>query len=322
MSAMSETPPQDPQRPLPPANPFTAPQAAEAERGPKKAMIWIAAALVALLFTGLMVWYTTVQLRGGAAGTGGPIAGPVEEQTDDGDAENGSGSSVEWPENLATGGIVFVEQGGEVGVLPSDAPVGDAVPAPVDAAGLGAQHHIRVYLDYRCPFCAFFEEASADTLEQAVLNGDTAVEIHPLTFLDRASADGYYSSRTAGAIECLADAQPEAAWAGHQALLDQSFQPGEGTAGHDNSAILSELDRATGGLNDAARSCIEQERFVPFAQALNDWVFSTPVPGAQDPALEVTGTPLVVVDGVPYPGDPRDGAAFRAFLEQQGVELG
>ena len=321
MWGMSETHPDpqapgDPQRPAPPVNPFAAPQASAVERGSKRAMIWIAAALVALLFTGLMVWYTTVQLRGGADA---PAAAPTAEAPDGSDA---TASAVEWPANLATGGIVFVERDGAVDVLASDAPSGNAVPAPVDAAGIGAEHHIRIYLDYRCPYCAFFEEANAETLEQAVLQGGAAVEIHPLTFLDRLSADSAYSSRAAGAIECLADAQPEAAWVGHQALLDQGFQPEEGTEGHDNAALIAELDRAAGGLNGDARACIEEERFVPFAQALNDWVFSTPVPGAKESGLEVTGTPLVVVDGVPYPGDPRDGDAFRAFLAQQGVELG
>ncbi len=307
--------PADPQRATPPANPFAATHTAAAERGTKRAMIWIAAALVALLFTGLMVWYTTVQLRGGSDTTGAASTAEAPGGSDE-------ATAVEWPANLATGGIVFVERDGAVDLLPSDAPSGNAVPAPVDAAGIGAQHHIRVYLDYRCPFCSLFEEANADTLEEAVLQGGSAVEIHPLTFLDRVSAGSAYSSRAAGAIECVADAQPEATWEAHQALLAQSFQPKEGIAGHDNAALIAELDRATGGLNNDARSCIEQERFVPFAQALNDWSFANPVPGAKEAGLKVTGTPFVLVDGVPYPGDPEDPEAFRAFLTQQGVSLG
>ena len=337
MSETSAPDPQGSQNPLdpreperlgaPPANPFAdAETAGRGDRGQKRAMIWIAAALVALLFTGLMVWYVSAKLGSGAGGDR-PAAAPLEEDDsraeapDDGSSESGA---VEWPANMVTGGVLFSgdDEGDGIGVIASEAPEDNALPVPLDASEIGAQHHIRVYLDYRCPFCARFEDANAATLERAVQGGGAVLELHPLTFLDRVSQGSYYSSRSAGALACVADAQPEVAWRAHSALIDPDFQPAENGPGHDNAAILDELDRATGGLNGDASSCIEQERFVPFTQALNDWVFANPVPGAVDPELMVTGTPLVLVDGVPYPGDPGNSASFQAFLEQQGVELG
>lgn len=342
---MSETPqdqqnPGEPQRtrdaepqppasgagPVPPANPFAAAPAEQRGPGSQKTLIWVSAALAALLFTGVMLWYVSMQLRD-SGGDAGRIAAPAptEQSPESEPSETTPGArSVQWPANMVTGGVLFTgdtSSADGVGVVVSDAPDDNAQPVPLDPAHIGAEHHIRVYLDYRCPYCAAFEHASADTLEQAIVSGSAVVELHPLTFLDRVSEGSYYSSRAAGALACVADAQPAGAWAAHQALLDPGFQPAEGGPGHDNAAILAELDRATDGLNDEARSCIEAERFVPFSQALNDWVFANPVPNAKDPGLQVTGTPLVVVDGVPYPGDPADATAFRAFLQQQGVSL-
>ncbi|WP_449281199.1 DsbA family protein [Leucobacter sp.] len=257
-----------------------------------------------------------------APSTTGGASDTAETAPDEGGAvEPGESEAVRWPANMATGGLVFVGDGsGGIELSRSDAPQDSALPEPQDAAGLGEPALIRVYLDYRCPYCAEFERASADALEAAVTSGSAAVELHPLTFLDRISPDAY-SSRAAGTMACMADQQPDAAWDAHTALLDPSFQPSESELGKDDATILAEVDRATGGLDDAARSCVEEQRFVPFALALNDWVFANPVPYAADPELMVTGTPLVVVNGVPYSGAPADGDAFRAFLAEQGVEV-
>lgn len=255
------------------------------------------------------------------AATGGTSETAEAAPDEDDAAVPDAGEAVLWPANMATGGLVFVSDGaGGIELSRSEAPYDNALPEPSDAAALGEPALIRVYLDYRCPYCAEFERASAQTLEAAVTSGAAAVELHPLTFLDRISPDAY-SSRVAGTMACMADQQPDGAWDAHTALLDPAFQPSESEPGKDDATILAELERATGGLDDAARSCIEEQRFVPFALALNDWIFANPVPYAADPELMVTGTPLVVVDGVPYPGAPADGEAFRAFLAQQGVEL-
>lgn len=271
------------------------------------------------LASGALAIVVAVAIGGMALGT--LIAPSASESADPSEPGAGESQVAEWPANMATGGLVFVSDGaGGIELSRSEAPHDNALPQPRDAAGLGQPALIRVYLDYRCPYCAQFEAAGSDALEAAVESGAAAVELHPLTFLDRVSPDAY-SSRIAGAMACVADQQPDAAWDAHAALLDPAFQPSEGEPGRDDETILSELDRATGGLDDAARSCIEQQRFVPYALALNDWVFANPVPFAADPELMVTGTPLVVVDGVPYPGAPGDGEAFRAFLAQQGVEL-
>ncbi|MBK0418398.1 thioredoxin domain-containing protein [Leucobacter sp. CSA1] len=226
--------------------------------------------------------------------------------------------AVEWPRNMATGGILL-EEG--MSARRSDAPAHNALPSPLEADRASGPTDIRLYVDYRCPYCAVFEEASGDALEEAVNAGEATLEIHPLTFLDSVSQGSSYSSRAAAAVACVADAQPADAWSAHRALLDPTVQPPENTPGYDNREIGELLGHATGGLGDEARSCIEAERFVPFAQALGSWISANPVPGAQDPGLRVEGTPLAVVNGAPYPGDPADPAAFRDFLAEQGVRL-
>ncbi|MFD5600216.1 DsbA family protein [Leucobacter sp. NPDC058333] len=223
-------------------------------------------------------------------------------------------AAVEWPENMATGGIVFDRDG----VVRSDAP---ASGEPETTTSDSSSHSIRVYVDYRCPYCSQFETTNGDTLQQLAASGQATVEITPLAFLDRVSPD-HYSSRASAAMACVADAQPAAAWDVNSHLFDPDVQPSETSPGLTNDALVDAIDEAAGGLNDDARSCIESEKFVPFAQALNTWVFDNPVPGAKDPSTTVTGTPFVLVDGVTYTGSLDDEKAFTDFLADQGMVLG
>ncbi len=258
----------------------------------------------------------------GALALGGALVGAAQHDAGSDSSPDGSSdaaSTVAWPSNMASGGLVFGGTKGELAT--SDAPADSALPVPRTAEELGVKALIRVYVDYRCPYCSLFETANAETLTQVLADGEAAVELTPLTFLDRASEGSYYSSRAAGALACLADTQPDAAWQANAALMLPEVQPAEGGPGLDNAGIIAAIEEGAGALNAEARACITEERFVPFAQALSAWAFANPVPHAADPELMVTGTPLVLVDGVPYPGDPADGDAFRAFLVQQGIAV-
>lgn len=220
---------------------------------------------------------------------------------------------IEWPANMRTGGIIFAE-----GLAPraSEPLTAGEAPAASEVNRDSGVLDIRLYVDYRCPYCSIFEQENGDALAQLVDDGAATLELVPLTFLDRVSEGSAYSSRAAAAVACVVDAQPEAAWAAHAALLAPEVQPAEGGPGHTNDELIALLDARTGGLSDAVADCVSGERFVPFAQALNSWVFSTPVPNAVDPALAISGTPFAVVNGIPYEGDPADSEAFRTFLAQ------
>lgn len=223
---------------------------------------------------------------------------------------------IEWPRNMETGSIAFGE-----GMQPmrSEAPDDNAEPLPRSFDREAGPVDIQLYVDYNCPVCAVFEDANAETLEEAVGSGEAALELYPLTFLDRMNPEVQYSSRAAAALSCVVDSEPEQTWAVHQHLLSPEVQPGE--PGLSDDELITELGAATGGLGEEAQSCIASNRFVPLAQALNSWVFDHSVPDAADPELRVEGTPFAVVNGEPYTGPPDDGKQFRDLLESQGVNF-
>lgn len=84
---------------------------------------------------------------------------------------------------------------------------GTAVPAPSGEAGASAGaadgavtigtggQKITVYLDFLCPACKMFETAYGADITAAVRTGKLTVEYRPVSFLDRLSASGDYSSR-------------------------------------------------------------------------------------------------------------------------------
>lgn len=232
-------------------------------------------------------------------------------------------ADVEWPANLATGGIMFTGgEGDSLRVIETEQLPANSFPDVSELVGDDgtSPDRIQLYLDYRCPACLTFEQANGDTLERAAQSG-AVVELQPLTFLDGASAGNFYSSRVSGAMACLAENQPEIAWEAHRALLSPEFQPVGGIPGPDNVALVERIEGAAGPLNDEARSCISEEQHVVFAQALSNWISTNPVPRAEIPDLRVEGTPLTLVNGVAYAGDISDPAAFSKFLAQQGVPL-
>ncbi len=223
-------------------------------------------------------------------------------------------SLLEWPANMISGGIVF-EGPGDPRPKPSD---------PLQAGTAPQSNHIDresgndilVYVDYRCPHCMEFEQQNGDYLTELIDAGETTVEFVPLSFMDRMSDGSYYSSRAAGAVACFVNSQPESTWDAHQALLSPEVQPGAGK-GLDNEHLLSAFERHVGDIDPAVRECILGERFVPFAQGLNEWVFQNPVPNTSASNVRVEGTPMILVNGLVYPGDPSDPAAFKAFFEEQ-----
>mgnify|MGYP001027914339 CR=1 FL=1 len=250
-----------------------------------------------------------------------PLSGvgqPAAAAADAGGADTGEGrqSLLEWPANLATGGILFV---GDMQPAPSAPLTTGEAPTPAETHRGTGPADIRLYVDYRCPYCSLFEQANAPKLEELVRSGRATLEVVPLTFLDRLSSGTAYSSRAAGALMCVVDGQPEGAWAAHSRLLSPEVQPEENTPGLDDDEIAAVLDDATGGLSPAVRECVTTGRFASFASAFGEWAGTAAVPNAVDPGLTVAGTPFAVVNGVPYAGHPADHEEFLAFLSEQGL---
>jgi len=245
---------------------------------------------------------------GQASGSGSGEAQPDTPQWAPGDP---SEQLLEWPANMETGGFVF---GPGAALRPSEPLAAGDTPVTLPVERLGgdspAPNDVTLYVDYRCPHCAVFEQVNGELLQSALDDGQITLEVRPLSFVDRER-----SAAAAAAVACVADAQPEAAWTAHETLLSPATQTP--SWGGSSDELISALDAAVGGLDASARDCIETSRFVPFASALNEWLLSAPVPNAANPSLTVTSTPTILVNGVQYEGSPEDPAAFAAFFESQ-----
>lgn len=254
---------------------------------------------------------TIIQGSGGSESSGG---------TEGNDGSGGASPSADasGPKGMQSGGVVFGKD-----LLPVGTPAlgSGEPPVPSKVSRDGKTADVLLYVDFRCPVCRIFEETNAELLQQVVQSGAATLEVHPLTFLDKVSAGTQYSSRAAGAFACTVEEDPKGAWPLYRSLLTAEVQPPENTAGLTDEQLIAQVERATGGASAPLKSCIADQRFVPFAQAMNQYTLSTHVPNAVDPQLQVAGTPFAVVNGVPFTGAPNDAAAFRAFLVQQGIAL-
>jgi len=217
-------------------------------------------------------------------------------------------SLLQWPANMETGGIHFVQgPNGPTAALSDPLKAGTAPLTPsVDRVNGPAD--ILLYIDYRCPHCVDFEAANAKKLEELVSSGAATLDIRPMSFVSP------FSVSVTNAMMCVVDSRPEDAWKAHLTLMGKNTQliatP---------TALSAALDTALGGISSGLKSCIESDQFKPLASALSQWYLTSGVPNANDPNLELRGTPLAVVNGDAYTGNPADPAAFAAFLASHGL---
>lgn len=172
---------------------------------------------------------------------------------------------------------------------------------------------VSTWIDLRCPGCRAFEQAAGDGIAELVADGAITYAIHPMTFLDRASAGSEYSSRAASALTCVAAEQPEATLDVLAALYEA--QPPEGTEGLTDRE-LADLVVDAGADAPGVAGCVEDRRYVEWAQASNDAALAA-IEGADIPA--VTGTPTLVVEGTAFTGNPADGDAVLDFIRSGGA---
>ncbi|ROO60689.1 protein-disulfide isomerase [Micromonospora sp. Llam0] len=168
-------------------------------------------------------------------------------------------------------------------------------PAPATEAGAlavgdpAAEVTVEVFLDYMCPFCGRFERTNGGEVARLVRQGAVRLELHPLSFLDEASAGGEYPTRAANAVATVADRAPDQLLAFHQALFEQ--QPAEGTSGLSDNEI-AELARAV-GVPASVVDTFDDRRFVRWVAEATEQAF----------AAGISGTPTVRIDGTKFDGD-------------------
>lgn len=174
------------------------------------------------------------------------------------------------------GWYVYQEQKPEPSVSPP--------PAGADAAGVkvgAGPVTVDVYLDYMCPHCKDFEDATAATLDTLVSSNAATVVYHPLAFLDRFSTTKY-STRSAAAAGCAADAGKFVEYG--KALY--ANQPPENSAGLDEAKLI-EIAGAAGIDTGSFGQCVRDDKHAPW------------VGGVTEAATKrgVNGTPTVMVNG-------------------------
>jgi protein-disulfide isomerase len=166
---------------------------------------------------------------------------------------------------------------------------GGSAPANVLANGAvrvgepDAKVTVRVVMDLQCPACKAFEEANGKVLEDAVRDGDAAVEYSVITFLDRASTTEY-SSRAGNAAFCVANSGVDE----YQAWLSEMFtqQPEEGGDGLPDSALI-DIAESVGYTDPAVAQCITDREYDTYLRTKTDEVLNS----------GVNSTPSVTVNG-------------------------
>ena len=153
---------------------------------------------------------------------------------------------------------------------------------------------IDIYLDFQCPVCRAYEQATGDTIDQLVASGAAKVIYHPLAYLDRFSST-QYSSRSSAASGCAAAVGVFVPFA----KLLYANQPPENGDGLTDQKLI-ELGTQAGAKGDFA-ACVTDGRYARWSAAVTDAASRA----------GVTGTPTVLVNGAPVDNTPE---ALRAAV--------
>ena len=151
---------------------------------------------------------------------------------------------------------------------------------------------VTVYSDFLCPVCASFEQTNGPVLEELRATGDLVVDYRPVSILDRASAGSQYATRAATSVALVADQDPEAFVAFHDALF--ANQPTEGGTGLSDEE-MADLARGA-GVDDAVADQIADGSYFSWGEdSYASWVAASTEQATRD--FEQFGTPTVLVDG-------------------------
>lgn len=160
------------------------------------------------------------------------------------------------------------------------APKGDLVNSETGALTYGdGPDTVAVYIDFMCPICNSFEQQYGEQLQQAAADGKITLEYHPIAILDHYSQGAEYSSRSAAAMFCVAENNPDQALDYMQSLFTN--QPAENTTGLTDEQLAGLAEEV--GATDST-SCIADSTFEKFG-------------AAQASANEIQGTPTIEVNG-------------------------
>ncbi|GAA4208379.1 DsbA family protein [Actinocatenispora rupis] len=151
---------------------------------------------------------------------------------------------------------------------------------------------VDVYFDYMCPNCKEFESLASSVLTSFVSTQKITLVYHPLDYLDSASAGTRYSTRSAAAAGCAADAGKLPDFT--NALFGR--QPKEKSSGLTNAQIVAAGKAA--GITDASfATCVTSQKYRDWVshvsnQASGKGVQSTPSVFVNDKQVDPSATAL------------------------------
>ncbi|NDZ94055.1 thioredoxin domain-containing protein [Streptomyces sp. SID6673] len=161
-----------------------------------------------------------------------------------------AGAAVAVIAALVVGGIVWNSHRDSGGV--DEAVLSENAAQIIGAPS--APQTIDVFEDFMCPVCHEFEQQSGASITTAINQGTLRVRYHMLNFLDNQSSSGDYSSRAAGAAQCVgAGEDKEIFLKFHSALFANQPKEGGGT-----DLSNADLARIAGeqGASPATQKCV------------------------------------------------------------------
>ncbi len=197
---------------------------------------------------------------------------------------------------VVAGVVVWMNaMSGPKGDTPDATPSSAIVDVDTGAIAVGTgPNELATYIDFMCPICGQFEELYGPTIEALIQDEAITLNIHPISILDRASQGTQFSTRSAAAMYCVADADPDNVLPFMNAMF--ANQPSEGSRGLSDSDILGIASAAgVSGIDD----CVNEGRYMKYVTAMTE---ETPVA----PGNAGIGTPTVLLNGefVSLTGDP------------------
>ncbi|BDV31314.1 hypothetical protein Microterr_19740 [Microbacterium terricola] len=168
---------------------------------------------------------------------------------------------------------------------------------------------IRVYVDYLSEGSGMFQQANVQQLAQWVGTDTVSLTYYPVAMLTAKSNGTKYSLRAASAAACVAGYAPERFAAYNHTLLTQ--QPAVDSGGYSDTE-LADMAQASGVSNPKpVRACIEDEKYLSWAKEATERALED-LPDTD--GLVLTGTPTVLVNGIPYIGALDDAQEFSQFV--------
>jgi protein-disulfide isomerase len=172
---------------------------------------------------------------------------------------------------------------------------------------------IITYVDYQCPYCAYFENANIDQIKGWLDTGLATLEVRPLSFLDGRGSPNEYSSRAANATACVASFSPNNYFDFSKALFIN--QPLEGNRGPSNNQLFNTAKQVGITNESEVETCIKEKSFGKWILKTTDATFEAGVPEFSPTFwAEKNGTPAVFVNGQHYNGAIDNPAQFAQFV--------